>query len=196
MLLPSWPWSLRPQQSTPPPESRAQAWLAPAVIELTPVSVPLPPTPTTASRGRVSVVVGVPIPSCPAWLWPQQRPSAARDAGAGELAVGGRLALTPVRKPLRHSSHLHRYGAVGGRVVAELAVVVQAPAPNGAVATRAAQVWYLPALIWVTFVSPLTMTGFELLVSRVSVAQLAAVVAAPALDRAVDRPHRCGRRRR
>src|SRR5664280_2453029 len=73
---PSWPYPFQPQQATPPPASRAQVSLEPAVIAVA-VVIPL----TATGVELVTPRPDIPLPSSPYWLSPQQvTPPPARRA--------------------------------------------------------------------------------------------------------------------
>src|SRR5690606_783136 len=68
--LPSWPRKLPPQQYVTP-SATAQAWLLPAAMAVTPVSVPVPVGSLTGT-GRGWLPPMLPVPSLPEGVLPQQ----------------------------------------------------------------------------------------------------------------------------
>ncbi len=132
VLLPSCPSELSPQHQMVPSVLTAQVVLSPAVIEMTPVRVPVPPGPLTwtgvelTSVGGVvaelAFVVAAPAPHGAIGL-DRTRVRVTGSQGDGVVEHSG-----PARPLDLDGCH-----PVGGGVVAELALGVDAPAPGGVV---------------------------------------------------------------
>ena len=120
---PSWPWLFRPQARTWPLVVRATLWSQPARTE-----VILVPAGSLTLTG-VSLLVSVPLPSCPVTLLPQPRRV---PPAAAALADGLASALAAVAAAPAASAATASAAAAAPRATARLA------------AGRAHAAWFRP----------------------------------------------------
>jgi len=146
--LPSWPLAPYPQHLTPPEVMRAQVWRPPAVIWVTSERFPIPSVARTSTGVLLSN--SAPSPSRPLAPFPQHLtpPVVVRAQVWEPPAV---IWVTPVRGAALVAEVCTSTGVLWIEGVSPLPSWPQSPAPQHLTPPEVvrAQVWLLPAVIWV-----------------------------------------------